>query len=1100
MHIADARAFEFPDSLLYFLKKSEAFATEVSFDSLINLIGNFMPQNDLDGQFEDESKKPKKAKKWGFSYFAPRPDDKPTFLDAYLSEIAKRMQKKKFGLEDKNMDDLLNSVLEDELIEDKPQEAYEEMVNLYRAGDLGKMRNFLLKHGDLLDSVMVRRNNEMLYSMETIMPKYSLFAVVGAAHLFDEIGLISLLKKQGYKVRRVQPFFSNKSLVDIPESITTDWYNLAQEESGFKMKFPSKPILIEDEGKFRYWLYPDIATGIYYFGFNLLIPQERNDALTTNSLQTIIEKLLKESYNAEIIEIKPIEFKGFKAVEALCKNPANDFEYIKIQGFINGNQLLIAMVGTIQNKLNVTDIDEFFSSIELFPLKQDFSFQKFARSNGSFSFYSFGKPTYITRKVKISEDSTIREQEVHAFATQVPYDKQVYVIRYSDMPIGYQVENDSIIFTEVVKLFQSKLDSSNYTTRQIELFSYKGYEHVITAYPDGSQILIRTYLRGSRLYLQFKVMSDYAKDTSIFNQFKFEPYEPYNYPKSILLDNDFRINLPAGGIKKIDNLSREDNILFERNFNYTTTDAKTGAIIIVNKYDFKPYAEMANLDSLFSFFEQSFKSNNYKIIQAKDGFYQNLPIKDNLLSMPKTESLAQTRLILRGKQLFILETNIAKEMREGNKLADFYNSLKFEQPIDQEFNLFKSKLPLILTDLTSNDSLTRENAKYALKYYDLKKSQLDTFYLAFDLNYTDDTSSAYLRTKTLLINHLEVLKLPETTGFLKKLYKRPEYKEEHNAILSALANIQTTEAWDAFVELAQNTEFTTEKTPNSYTFAKLLSDSTQFAQRYYPILLNESSKNLFFKHLWLNLHFNLQRDTTQRFDWLTQYDSQIILEAQKDIQKLKNQSQDVDNELNYQTISFYSQILDKMKPSPELEGVLQGFVQNTQQFQRQGFLRLLLKKDYLIDNYWVEELLKDTLSYLSTIELLMEHKKLDLASAKYLLSARVAQQMIRDYLEEDWGTNYELKQIEQRQVEINKQKAKLFVYKISSDFVDEDGKVENRDFLAIAGPLYEKKKKVFNFNYNLTSIDYDLIPNKANIDAKIKELLEYLEKRKVNEE
>ncbi len=81
---------------------------------------------------------------------------------------------------------------------------FAEMVDLYKNQDLDSMQNMLLKSefgSDKYDDLLLNdRNKNWVKQLKEIMKKESVFVAVGAGHLTGQEGLISLLKKEGYKV------------------------------------------------------------------------------------------------------------------------------------------------------------------------------------------------------------------------------------------------------------------------------------------------------------------------------------------------------------------------------------------------------------------------------------------------------------------------------------------------------------------------------------------------------------------------------------------------------------------------------------------------------------------------------------------------------------------------------------------------------------------------------------------------------------------------------------------------------------------------------------------------------------------------------------
>jgi len=81
---------------------------------------------------------------------------------------------------------------------------FEEMIDLYKSQQLDSMQNMLVKSefgSDQYEDLLLNdRNKKWVKELKEIMKKESVFVAVGAGHLTGELGLISLLKKEGYSV------------------------------------------------------------------------------------------------------------------------------------------------------------------------------------------------------------------------------------------------------------------------------------------------------------------------------------------------------------------------------------------------------------------------------------------------------------------------------------------------------------------------------------------------------------------------------------------------------------------------------------------------------------------------------------------------------------------------------------------------------------------------------------------------------------------------------------------------------------------------------------------------------------------------------------
>jgi uncharacterized protein YbaP (TraB family) len=91
---------------------------------------------------------------------------------------------------------------------DKENKEFEELTQAYRNQDLSKMEN-LTKIDDsgiekFTEIMLYNRNADWVKKLSTLMPSGSLVIAVGAGHLPGDRGVISLLRKAGYKVEPVE--------------------------------------------------------------------------------------------------------------------------------------------------------------------------------------------------------------------------------------------------------------------------------------------------------------------------------------------------------------------------------------------------------------------------------------------------------------------------------------------------------------------------------------------------------------------------------------------------------------------------------------------------------------------------------------------------------------------------------------------------------------------------------------------------------------------------------------------------------------------------------------------------------------------------------
>ncbi len=85
---------------------------------------------------------------------------------------------------------------------------FQEMMNAYKEQDLEKLGKMISKTEDGMmqyqDLLLNNRNRNWVVKLKTIMPEKSVVVAVGAGHLPGELGVINLLRKEGYTVTPVE--------------------------------------------------------------------------------------------------------------------------------------------------------------------------------------------------------------------------------------------------------------------------------------------------------------------------------------------------------------------------------------------------------------------------------------------------------------------------------------------------------------------------------------------------------------------------------------------------------------------------------------------------------------------------------------------------------------------------------------------------------------------------------------------------------------------------------------------------------------------------------------------------------------------------------
>lgn len=92
--------------------------------------------------------------------------------------------------------------------EDTGDEEFQKMVEMYKSQDINGMQDLIKGDeegvGKYTELLLVNRNKNWIPIMETMMKEEVVFFAVGAGHLGGEMGVINLLKEEGYKLKAIK--------------------------------------------------------------------------------------------------------------------------------------------------------------------------------------------------------------------------------------------------------------------------------------------------------------------------------------------------------------------------------------------------------------------------------------------------------------------------------------------------------------------------------------------------------------------------------------------------------------------------------------------------------------------------------------------------------------------------------------------------------------------------------------------------------------------------------------------------------------------------------------------------------------------------------
>jgi uncharacterized protein len=137
----------------------------------------------------------------------------PASYEGNITTLAHDQQKEIVGLESvqeqvaviegMSPDSLADMILNITSDLDSFKNTFKTMLNVYTKQDLPALYQLMIESPDYkenLNSLLFDRNKKWIPSIEALIKKQSTFVAVGAAHLWGDLGIITLLKNQGYTV------------------------------------------------------------------------------------------------------------------------------------------------------------------------------------------------------------------------------------------------------------------------------------------------------------------------------------------------------------------------------------------------------------------------------------------------------------------------------------------------------------------------------------------------------------------------------------------------------------------------------------------------------------------------------------------------------------------------------------------------------------------------------------------------------------------------------------------------------------------------------------------------------------------------------------
>jgi uncharacterized protein YbaP (TraB family) len=833
LHVKDSRAFKFSDSVIPAIKKSEMFALEIHPDSVYDNFDDNYYSSGLENVFKKILSKEDYARLKSrfyelnntdldsFPLMHPqliesmltkekdKPDDKQTFLDAYLYGIAYNNKRQIAGLEniedqiptiDKiDEDDIKESILYllDSSIEEQ-DEQLERIIELYYNGNIDEIL-YYVNLNEPADEIMVKRNNVMANSIEDIMKDHTVFAAVGTAHLPGKNGVIDLLRKKGYTVKKVNATFtqSEEPYQIIPD--TDHWYEDNNKELGYSVLTPNKAISMNLGGKFETQTSTDLIFGgtFAYMAMDL-----RSETLKKDF--DFVENIIKGQMASEtdsLISKRTFQKDSIQFTEVLIRKKEN---ISRMQLAFANKIVYFFFTENTMDEVKSPYADAFFNSIKVFS-------PKYTPSVWHTKIDSIG--AYSVRFPDVEKDLS-HEKENPNGEERSPYDLKIftssdkaehtlYLFRYNDQPLGYYINQKAAYYDYFENYFKERgILISEPKSITMDGIEGKAYEIM---FADKYHTVAKLFLRGNRTYLlmaQKTVENEKVTANDEFlNSFKFLPYAEAPFDSIVNISEKYSFKTPN---KKVilDEEPYEAESEYSYVKNYSALDLQTAGTYLVQEIKLKPYYRQKSLEVFYEEYVDALKDYNDTLISNIPTTVAGKPAREILMENPNTHVKQRMKLLLDDNTIFLFLTYLGDEEINEPRVDEFFNSFEIKNNTSK-FNLSASKADLIFKNLKSKDSVKFKEAKGALGYYTFDASEYKILEKNLKNRYRDD--SIYYGAKYYIISNLVTLRNTETLKTLTNYYKNKKTSNNARlAILERILDFENEEASATYFDLLEN--------------------------------------------------------------------------------------------------------------------------------------------------------------------------------------------------------------------------------------------------------------------------------------------------------
>lgn len=732
--------------------------------------------------------------------------EEETYLDMFIYQAGKKNNKEIYGLEDlaesrylttkaaynankKDLDPWIQKLYAKE-------NPYLIQENLYRDRNL-----------DLLDSIgagvntkfyrenmLFIRNENMVNSLVKLLPKKSVFAGVGAAHLPGDKGMINMLRQRGYTVKALtseQTDFSKTEKTKLDSLFIAPTLKKHKTPDGFLgLNTYDKLREFSYEGQ-KYYLDPDMTNGAYLTVNRIsrftYLPNEKENITLKE-----IDDLLYEDIPGDIVRKEELTnpYPGLSIVNKTKKGEFQKYHIYQTPLEI----IIIKFAG--RSDFVLQHEEKIFNSITL---KEPSNInKKFVAPNNKFE-VDFPE-YYVTSNMENSGKKLLEGYKNDAF--YFVEEAALHDLTYFEED-GFEAKYFHQALYKTYKLEQTKGEFKGGT--------YKTYEsQAVIDSTSGKNIYLKTIVKDGSYYLLGYVGKNETEKTSFFNSFKFNKTKYTNFKK--VIDTSLHFSVLTNAKAPIPNpygygsynSNGKDDKDYEEKTKSTTYATKANEQIEISRQKFHDLQMFHNVDSLWKDLERNvnfssrfytpekkFKISNRSKSKVDDTYYYSFSYTDSA-----SAKQVMVKNILKEGVLFELKTLIDSISGPSDFVTKFYESFT---PIDTLMgkSVLEDKTKQFFEALRENDSIVLES--YNLIKFK-KHNSKDIVAVLKDFEFEKER----LNIKSHLVEQLIEIDLKNNLEFIKQLYY-DSYSDTQTqtSILEGLFDSNKKENYDLALDLME---------------------------------------------------------------------------------------------------------------------------------------------------------------------------------------------------------------------------------------------------------------------------------------------------------